>query len=126
VWTWLHDRKFHHRLHYLFCRHRPDRQRTKNIDDRTADAINSDSLAIYSLAIPLLASSSAIMSVIVVKTGFAGSIASIMTVYAPLIAELVATGFILCLTVAAEGLLNEKSTIVFSRITAIILACLTV
>ena len=38
----------------------------------------------------------------------------------------IAGGIILCLTVIAEGWLNEKITMVFSRITAIILAGLSV
>jgi small neutral amino acid transporter SnatA (MarC family) len=41
-------------------------------------------------------------------------------------AVMVTTGVILCLTVVAEGWLNEKVTMVFSRITAIILAGLSV
>jgi small neutral amino acid transporter SnatA (MarC family) len=49
-----------------------------------------------------------------------------MTGYAALIAVMVATGIILCMTVVAEGWLNEKITMVFSRITAIILAGLSV
>jgi small neutral amino acid transporter SnatA (MarC family) len=36
------------------------------------------------------------------------------------------TGVILCLTVIAEAWLNEKVTMVFSRITAIVLAGLSV
>ena len=39
---------------------------------------------------------------------------------------MVATGIILCLTVIADGWLNEKITMVFSRITVIILAGLSV
>ena len=65
---------------------------------------------------------SAIMSVIVVNAGFA----STLTGYAALLAVVVATSIILCLTVVAEGWLNEKITMVFSRITAIILAGLSV
>ena len=87
---------------------------------------DSDNLAIYPLAIPLLAGPSAIMSVIVVNAGFAGALASTLTGYAALLAVMVATGIILCLTVVAEGWLNEKITMVFSRITAIILAGLSV
>ena len=49
-----------------------------------------------------------------------------LTGYAALLAVMVATGIILCLTVIAEGWLNEKITMVFSRITAIILAGLSV
>ena len=84
-----------------------------------------DNLAIYPLATPL-AGPSAIMSVIVVNAGFAGALASTLTGYAALLAVMLATGIILCLTVVAEGLLNEKITMVFSRITAIILASLSV
>ena len=87
---------------------------------------DSDNLAIYPLAIPLLAGPSAIMSVIVVNAGFGGALASTLTGYAALLAVMVATGIILCLTVVAEGWLNEKITMVFSRITAIILAGLSV
>ena len=66
------------------------------------------------------------MSVIVVNASFAGALASTLTGYAALLAVMVATGIILCLTVVAEGWLNEKITMVFSRITAIILAGLSV
>jgi len=94
--------------------------------DGASDDSDSDNLAIYPLAIPLLAGPSAIMSVIVVNAGFAGALASTLTGYAALLAVMVATGIILCLTVIAEGWLNEKITMVFSRITAIILAGLSV
>ena len=102
---------------------------TDNDSDSDSDSAtdsDSDNLAIYPLAIPLLAGPSAIMSVIVVNAGFAGALASTLTGYAALLAVMVATGIILCLTVVAEGWLNEKITMVFSRITAIILAGLSV
>ena len=95
-------------------------------DSATDSDSAADNLAIYPLAIPLLAGPSAIMSVIVVNAGFAGALASTLTGYAALLAVMVATGIILCLTVVAEGWLNEKITMVFSRITAIILAGLSV
>ena len=86
-----------------------------------------DNVAIYPLAIPLLAGPSAIMSVIVVTGGFAsGGLSAVMTGYAALLAVMLATGAILSLTVLAEGWMNEKITMVFSRITAIILAGLSV
>jgi len=94
--------------------------------DATENTGESDNLAIYPLAIPLLAGPSAIMSVIVVNAGFAGTLASMLVGYAALLAVMAATGIILCLTVVAEGWLNEKITTVFSRITAIILAGLSV
>ena len=46
--------------------------------------------------------------------------------YAALLAVMVATGLILTMTVVAEGWLDERVTMVFSRITAIILAGLLV
>jgi len=91
-----------------------------------SDEPDSDNLAIYPLAIPLLTRPSAIMSVIVVNAGFSGALASTLTGYAALLALVVATGIILCLTVVAEGWLKENITMVFSRITAIILAGLSV
>ena len=111
---------------------RQQRKRAESTGNGTAgDAVDEedsdrDNLAIYPLAIPLLAGPSAIMSVIVVNAGFAGALASTLTGYAALLAVMVATGIILCLTVIAEGWLNEKITMVFSRITAIILAGLSV
>jgi multiple antibiotic resistance protein len=105
---------------------RQARKRAESTGDSPADEIESDNLAIYPLAIPLLAGPSAIMSVIVVNAGFAGSIAGMMTGYAALIAMIVTTGIILCMTVVAEGWLNEKITMVLSRITAIILVGLSV
>ena len=110
---------------------RQQRKRAESTGSGTAgDAVeeeaDGDNLAIYPLAIPLLAGPSAIMSVIVVNASFAGALASTLTGYAALLAVMVATGIILCLTVIAEGWLNEKITMVFSRITAIILAGLSV
>ncbi len=86
----------------------------------------NDNPAIYPLAIPLLAGPAAIMSVIVVNAGFAGALTSTIIGYASLLAVMVATGVILCLTVVAESWLNERVTMVFSRITAIVLAGLSV
>ncbi len=86
----------------------------------------NDNPAIYPLAIPLLAGPAAIMSVIVVNAGFAGALTSTIIGYTSLLAVMVATGVILCLTVVAESWLNERVTMVFSRITAIVLAGLSV
>ena len=66
------------------------------------------------------------MSVIVVNASFAGALSNTIIGYTSLIAVMVVTGVILCLTVVAESWLNEKVTMVFSRITAIILAGLAV
>ena len=97
-----------------------------NAGDAVEEEADGDNLAICPLAIPPLAGPSAIISVIVVNAGFAGALASILTGYAALLAVMLATGIILCLTVIAEDWLNEKITMVFSRITAIILAGLSV
>ena len=110
---------------------RQQRKRAESTGSSTAsdmleEEADVDNLAIYPLAIPLLAGPSAIMSVIVVNAGFAGALASTLTGYAALLAVMVTTGIILCLTVISEGWLNEKITMVFSRITAIILAGLSV
>ena len=63
---------------------------------------------------------------IVVNASFAGALTSTIIGYASLIAVMVATGLILCMTIIAESWLNERLTMVFSRITAIILAGLSV
>jgi multiple antibiotic resistance protein len=105
---------------------RQTRKRVETTSEAAADDSDNDNLAIYPLAIPLLAGPSAIISVIVVNTGFAGTLSSTLTGYAALLAVMAATGIILCLAVVAEGWLNEKISMVFSRITAIILAGLSV
>ena len=66
------------------------------------------------------------MSLIVVNASFAGALTSTIIGYASLIAVMVTTGLILCMTVIAESWLNERVTMVFSRITAIILTGLSV
>ena len=104
---------------------RQQRKREATTGDESVAEL--DNVAIYPLAIPLLAGPSAIMSVIVVTGGFAsGGLSAVLTGYAALLAVMVATGIILSLTVLAEGWMNEKITMVFSRITAIILAGLSV
>ena len=94
--------------------------------DKTVIDQDNENLAVYPLAIPLLAGPAAIMSVMVVNAGFAGDFSQALTGYAALIAVMVATGLILSITVFAERWFNEKITMVFSRITAIILAGLSV
>lgn len=85
-----------------------------------------DNLAIYPLAIPMLAGPAAIISVIVVTAEFSDALGRSLIGYSALLAVMASTGLILCLTVIAESWLNEKVTMVFSRITAIILAGLSV
>ena len=97
-----------------------------NSPNKTVIEQDNENLAVYPLAIPLLAGPAAIMSVMVVNAGFAGDFSQALTGYAALIAVMVATGLILSITVFAERWFNEKITMVFSRITAIILAGLSV
>ena len=73
------------------------------VGEKSSDEPYRDNLAIYAVAIPLLAGPSAIMSVILVNAGFAGALASTLTGYAALLAVIMATVIILCLTVIAEG-----------------------
>ena len=107
-------------------RKRAESTGSDNAGETSSDEPDRNNLAIYPLAIPLLAGPSAIMSVIVVNAGFGSALASTLIGYAALLAAMVATGIILCLTVIAEGWLNAKITMVFSRITGIILAALSV
>ena len=87
----------------------------KTSDQQTSSSEpENDNPAIYPLAIPLLAGPAAIMSVIVVNESFAGALTSTIIGCASLIAVMVATGLILCMTVIAESWLNERVTMVFS------------
>jgi len=93
-------------------------------DDKTGEP---DNVTLLPLATSLLAGPSAIMSLIVATAGFAGSgIPGLLTGYAALLAVMVATGIILTVSVVAEGWLDERITLVFSRIIAIILSGLSV
>ncbi len=87
---------------------------------------DQDNIAIFPLAIPLLAGPAAIMSVMVVSADLGNTIATQLTGYAALLAVMLATGLILSLTAMAENYIDPRATNVFSRITAIILAALSV
>ena len=102
-------------------------QRKREVSTADDEAGEPENVTLFPLATPLLAGPSAIMSVIVVTAGFAGDgMAGLLKGYAALLAVMVATGLILTMTVVAEGWLDERVTMVFSRITAIILAGLSV
>ena len=107
---------------------RQQRKRDESTGEQSTASLEAenDNPAIYPLAIPLLAGPAAIMSVIVVNATFAGALSNTIIGYTSLMAVMIVTGVILCLTVVAESWLNEKVTMVFSRITAIILAGLAV
>ena len=99
---------------------RQQRKRDESTDNE------GDNLAIYPLAIPMLAGPAAIISVIVVTAEFSDALGRSLIGYSALLAVMASTGLVLCQTVIAESWLNEKVTMVFSRITAIILAGLSV
>ena len=104
------------------------KRQARKRDESTADTADSDmdNVAIYPLAIPMLAGPAAIISVIVVNASFSSALADTLIGYFALLAVMASTGLILCLTVIAESWMNEKVTMVFSRITAIVLAGLSV
>ena len=99
---------------------RQQRKRDESTDNE------GDNLGIYPLAIPMLAGPAAIISVIVVTAEFSDALGRSLIGYSALLAVMASTGLVLCQTVIAESWLNEKVTMVFSRITAIILAGLSV
>ena len=101
------------------------KRQARKRDESTADS-NMDNVAIYPLAIPMLAGPAAIISVIVVNASFSSALADTLIGYLALLAVMASTGLIMCLTVFAESWMNEKVTMVFSRITAIVLAGLSV
>ena len=107
---------------------RQQRKREESTSDQQAASseTKNDNPAIYPLAILLLAGPAAIMSVIMVNASFAGALTNTIIGYTSLITVMVATGFILYITVIAESWLNERVTMVFSRIAAIIVAGLSV
>ena len=83
-------------------------------------------VAIFPLAIPMLAGPAAIMSVMVVSADFSGSMVTSLIGYGALMAVMLATGLIMVLTAIAERIIDPRLSNVFSRVTAIILAALSV
>ena len=85
-----------------------------------------ENVAIFPLAIPMLAGPAAIMSVMVVSADFSGSMVMNLTGYGALLAVMLVTGKIMVLTAIADRMIDPRLTNVFSRVTAIILAALSV
>lgn len=85
-----------------------------------------ENVAVFPLATPLLAGPAAILSVMVISGDFTASIVMTLTGYAALLAVMVLTGIILVMVSAADKLIDPRVTNIFSRITAIILAGLSV
>jgi multiple antibiotic resistance protein len=89
-------------------------------------ASQDDNIAIFPLAIPLLAGPAAITSVMVVSSGAAGSLKLSLLGLGALALVMAATALILIATSFAESYVDRRVTSVFSRITAIILAALSI
>ncbi|MDB4851998.1 MarC family protein [Alphaproteobacteria bacterium] len=85
-----------------------------------------DNVAIFPLAIPLLAGPAAITSVMVVSSGGTGSLKLSLLGLGALAAVLAITAVILIAASLAEAYIDKRVTSVFSRITAIILAALSI
>lgn len=105
---------------------RKEKSTTRQDADQPATSTDGDSVAIFPLAIPLLAGPAAIMSVMVVSADLQSSFEAQITGYSALLAVMFLTGAILCMTGIAERFIDPRATNVFSRITAIILAALSV
>ena len=90
------------------------------------DTISTDNnIAIFPLATPLLAGPAAITSVTVVASSPAGNL-DIVIGYGPMVAVMLATAIVSIIACLAEHYINTRVTPVFSRITAIILAALSI
>ena len=90
------------------------------------DAVSTDdNIAIFPLATPLLAGPAAITSVMVVASNPAGKL-DIFIGYGGMVAVMLATAIVLIIASLAESHINPRVTLVFSRITAIILAALSI
>ena len=90
------------------------------------DTISTDdNIAIFSFETPLLAGSAASTSVMVVASSPAGNL-DIVIGYGAMVAVMRATAIVLIIASLAESYINPRVTLVFSRITAIILAALSI
>ena len=101
----------------------PSQKLTKEVSSCDDEPEN---VAIFPLAIPMLAGPAAIMSVMVVSADFSGSMVTSLIGYGALMAVMLATGLIMVLTAIAERIINPRLSNVFPRVTAIILAALSV
>ncbi|MGB2492992.1 MAG: MarC family protein, partial [Candidatus Puniceispirillum sp.] len=99
-------------------------QRKKQGSDKATES--AENVAVFPLAIPLLAGPAAITSVMVVSADLAGDAAQSLIGYGALGAVMGATAIILVLTGLAQNFIDTRIASVFSRVTAIILAALSV
>ena len=86
----------------------------------------NEGVAVYPLAIPLLAGPAAITSVMMVSGGSNKALEVVMPGYFALILVMFITALIFMLTGFFQEYINHKITSVFSKITAIILAALSI
>jgi len=84
-----------------------------------------DNIAVFPPATPLLVGPAAITSVMVVASSPAGKL-DIVIGYGAMVAAMLATAIVLIISSLAESYINPRVTLVFSRITAIILAALSI
>ena len=101
-----------------------DKQTTKEQPDD--DGGEQDNVAVFPLAIPLLAGPASIMSVMVVSADLGTSMMLQIAGYGALLAVMLATALILSFVAFAERFIDPRAANVFSRVTAIILAALSV
>ena len=99
-------------------------QRKKQGSDKATES--AENVAVFPLAIPLLAGPAAITSVMVVSADLSGDAAQSLIGYGALGAVMGATAVILVLTGLAQNFIDTRIASVFSRVTAIILAALSV
>jgi multiple antibiotic resistance protein len=100
---------------------RHDRKRQQLSEDD-----GNDGVAVYPLAIPLLAGPAAITSVMMISGGSNINLEDMLPGYFALILVMFITALIFMLTGFFQEYINYKITSVFSRITAIILAALSI
>ena len=104
----------------------PGKQHTKDTKDTSGNEDEPENLAIFPLAIPMLAGPAAIMSVMVVSADFSGSMVMSLIGYGALLAVMLVTGKIMVLTAIADRIIDPRLSNLFSRVTATILAALSV
>jgi multiple antibiotic resistance protein len=98
----------------------------KSSKEVSSNGDQTKNVAIFPLAIPMLAGPAAIMSVMVVSADFSDSMVTSLIGYRALMTVMLATGLIMVLTAIAERIMDPRLSNLFSRVTAIILAALSV
>ena len=106
---------------------RQDRKKSE-IDRQMEGYPKSDAsnLAIYPLAMPLLAGPACITSIMIVSADYGDSYSMLITAYSALAAVMIVTALILGIVAVGHSYIDERITSIISRVTAIILAALAV